>query len=85
MIDQVDGDAGPIVELKLSRRADPEPPCKPARRRLSGTLPRDMVEHATHCACPKCGVSLRPLGEYLIEVLNYVPGSFPSPGMCGGS
>ncbi len=40
------------------------------------TLPRDVVEHVAPCACPKCGGSLRPLGEDVTEVLDYVPGSF---------
>jgi transposase len=49
---------------------------KPARKPLPETLPRDVVEHAAPCACPKCGGSLRPLGEDVTEVLDYVPGSF---------
>jgi transposase len=49
---------------------------KPARRPLPETLPRDVVEHATPCACPRCGGTLRPLGEDVTEVLDYVPGSF---------
>ncbi len=35
-----------------------------------------MVEHAAPCACPKCGGTLRALGEDVTEVLDYVPGSF---------
>jgi transposase len=49
---------------------------KPARRPLPATLPRDVVEHAAPCACPGCGGALRPLGEDVTEVLDYVPGSF---------
>jgi transposase len=49
---------------------------KPARRPLPETLPRDVVEHAAPCACPGCGGTLRPLGEDVTEVLDYVPGSF---------
>src|ERR1700722_15717375 len=49
---------------------------KPARKSLPETLPRDVVEHAAPCACPKCGGALRPLGEDVTEVLDYVPGSF---------
>jgi transposase len=56
---------------------DPElPRRKPTRRPLPETLPRDVVEHAAPCACPKCGGSLRPLGEDVTEVLDYIPGSF---------
>jgi len=57
--------------------SDDEPPRrKPARKPLPEALPRDVVEHAAPCACPKCGGSLRPLGEDVTEVLDYVPGAF---------
>ena len=49
---------------------------KPARKPLPAALPRDVVEHAAPCACPRCGGALRPLGEDVTEVLDYVPGSF---------
>jgi transposase len=39
-------------------------------------LPRDIVTHATPCACPACGGVLRPFGEDVTEILDYVPGSF---------
>lgn len=49
---------------------------KPARGPLPAMLPRDVLEHAAPCACPRCGGALRPLGEDVTEVLDYVPGSF---------
>jgi transposase len=49
---------------------------KPKRKPLPDNLPRDVVEHAPACACPKCGGALRRLGEDVTEVLEYVPGSF---------
>ena len=49
---------------------------KPVRKPLPATLPRDVVEHAAPCACPKCGGALRPLGEDVTEVMDNVPGSF---------
>ena len=49
---------------------------KPARKPLPETLPRDVVKHAAPSACPECGGALRPLGEDVTEVLEYVPGSF---------
>jgi len=49
---------------------------KPKRKPLPDHLPRDVVEHAPACACPKCGGALRRLGEDVTEVLEYVPGSF---------
>ena len=49
---------------------------KPVRRPLPENLPRDVVAHAAPCACPQCGGALRPLGEDVTEVLDYVPGTF---------
>ena len=54
---------------------------KPARRPLPETLPRDVIEHAAPChdqsgACLACGGTLRPLGEDVTEILDYVPGTF---------
>lgn len=49
---------------------------KPARRPPPEALPRDVVEHAAPCTCPRCGGTLRALGEDVTEVLDYVPGSF---------
>jgi transposase len=49
---------------------------KPARKPLPETLPRDVVEHAAPCACPRCGGVLRPSGADVTEVLDYVPGAF---------
>ena len=49
---------------------------KPVRKPLPPSLPREIVEHAAPCACPQCGGALRPLGEDVTEVLDYVPGSF---------
>jgi hypothetical protein len=56
--------------------SDKEPRRKPACKPPPETPPRDVVEHAAPCACPKCGGSLRPLGEDVTEVLDYVPGAF---------
>lgn len=49
---------------------------KPARRPLPGHLPRTTVSHEAACACPRCGGTLRPLGEDVTEVLDYVPACF---------
>jgi transposase len=52
------------------------PDQKPARRPLPEHLPRTTVAHEAACACPRCGGALRPLGEDVTEVLDYVPASF---------
>jgi transposase len=49
---------------------------KPVRKPLPDHLPREAVTHAAPCACPKCGGALRPMGEDVTEVLDYVPASF---------
>jgi transposase len=50
---------------------------KPVRKPLPDHLPRDTVVHAPpHSCCPDCGGHLKPLGEDVSEVLDYVPASF---------
>ena len=57
---------------------------KPARRPLPAHLPRETVTHepvvasagGVACGCPACGGVLRPLGEDITEVLEYVPASW---------
>jgi len=65
----------PPAEPEPSARSD-LPDQKPARRPLPGHLPRMTVAHEAACACPQCGGALRPLGEDVTEVLDYVPASF---------
>jgi len=50
---------------------------RPVRRPLPAHLPRETHTHAPeHSTCPTCGGSLKPLGEDVAEVLEYVPASF---------
>jgi transposase len=50
---------------------------KPARRPLPAELPREVETIAPkQQACPDCGGTLRPLGEDVSEVLEYVPARF---------
>jgi transposase len=49
---------------------------KPIRRPVPEHLPREDVVHAPGCICPRCGGALRPLGEDVTEVLEYVPARF---------
>lgn len=76
-IDELLGETAPDDNAAVA--ASPTPPStveKPVRRPLPEALPRDVVAHAAPCACPACGGALRPLGEDITEVLDYVPGSF---------
>jgi transposase len=49
---------------------------RPARRPLPAHLPRESVVHTPGCTCPDCGSALRPIGESVSEVLEYVPARF---------
>jgi hypothetical protein len=50
-----------------------ELPQKPVRQTLPEHLPREEVVHETPCTCPECGGELRPLGEDVSEMIEYVP------------
>lgn len=49
---------------------------QPARRPLPDHLPRESVIHAPACTCPDCGGALRPFGESVSEMLEYIPARF---------
>jgi len=50
---------------------------KPARRPLPGHLPRQKrTIPPRETACPDCGGALKPLGEDVAEILEYVPAHF---------
>jgi transposase len=50
---------------------------KPVRRALPSHLPRVTRRHEpSEQACPGCGGKLRPLGEDISEMLEYVPAQF---------
>lgn len=52
-----------------------EAPHRP-RRVLPEHLPRDEVRHDPAADCPQCGGAMRPVGEDVTEILDYVPGRF---------
>lgn len=62
--------AAPAVVAAIPARA------KPIRRALPGSLPRETLTHAAACRCPECGGELRPVGEDVAEMLEYVPSQF---------
>lgn len=48
-----------------------------APRSFPAHLPRETVLHApASCTCPECGAAMRPLGEDVSEMLDFVPGYF---------
>src|SRR5690606_8164780 len=64
---------GAMAEVSVIARA---PRQQPARRPLPLHLPRESIVHAPACSCPACGGTLRPLGESVSEMLEYVPARF---------
>ena len=58
---------------EAARPAPKEPPQKPVRQVLPSHLPRVELVHETPCTCPACGGALRPLGEDVSEMIEYVP------------
>ena len=61
------------VEVRPASKA---PPVQPVRRPLPAELPREEIVHEVPCSCPECGGTLRPLGEDVSEMLEYVPGRY---------
>lgn len=53
---------------------------KSVRRPLPAELPRESIVHeptlTQACTCPACGGTLKPLGEDVSEMLEYVPSRF---------
>ena len=49
---------------------------RPARRSLPEHLPRETVRHEPVGGCPDCGAVMKPIGEDVAEMLEYVPASF---------
>lgn len=76
--------AAEAEEAPVPESAAPEAPATPApaRRRpkrepLPAHLPRETQTVAPdHADCPECGGKLRPLGEDVSEILEFVPGHF---------
>src|SRR5690606_13163475 len=52
------------------------PARKPARKPLPEHLPRETVRHEVAGGCPDCGQPMKPIGEDVAEMLEYVPASF---------
>ncbi|MGH9482084.1 MAG: IS66 family transposase [Terriglobales bacterium] len=72
-----------LEELETARAASPPasaPPApvfRPLRQPLPGHLPREVWRlEPTATSCQSCGGELKPLGEDVSEMLEYVPASF---------
>jgi transposase len=72
-----EAESEPPTDSARCKTADPSAQKKPARRALPSHLPRVTRNHAPQeQACPGCGGKLRPLGEDVSEMLEYVPAHF---------
>ena len=65
----------PMEPLATAHATTPER-VAPVRKALPESLPRETITHTTACQCSACGGELRPLGEDVAEMLEYVPGRF---------
>ena len=66
-----------IAPEDSSQTEFPTPVHRRRRRALPAHLPRRTIVHApASCDCPDCGARMRPLGEDVSEMLNFVPGYF---------
>jgi transposase len=64
-------------EIQAIAPTERHAPAKPSRRALPEHLPREVHTHMPeHDACPDCGKRLRPLGEDVAEMLEYVRACF---------
>jgi transposase len=69
--------AAPLPAQAASIAANKKTARKPTRRPLPAELPRETETIAPkQNDCPDCGGKLRPLGEDVSELLEYVPASF---------
>lgn len=77
-LEELEASAAQIADVALSAPivASPAQRQRPARRPLPEHLPRETLVHTTACRCPACGGALRPLGEDVAEILEYVPARF---------
>src|SRR5208282_491978 len=67
----------PAVSPTPEATAPASPGRKPARRPLPGHLPRQKrTILPKETACPDCGGALKPLGEDVAEILEFVPAHF---------
>ena len=65
------------ISAQPSSTSTPSAAAKPARQPLPEHLPREVKSYAPkEAACVECGGRLRPLGEDVSEVLEYVPARF---------
>lgn len=72
-----------LEDLEATQAALPLPPqavrampTQPVRRALPAHLPREEIVHSAPCTCPSCGGILRPAGEDVAEMLEWIPARY---------
>jgi len=75
-LEELEASEAQIATPALLPVAAPRERQRPVRRPLPEHLPRETLVHATACRCTACGGELRPLGEDIAEILEYVPSRF---------
>jgi transposase len=75
-LEELEASAAQIATPALPAVGTPPERQRPVRRPLPEHLPRETFVHATACRCTACGGELRPLGEDVAEILEYVPARF---------
>lgn len=75
-LEELEANEAQLATPALPPVAPPPAHLRPVRRPLPEHLPRETVVHATACRCSACGGELRPLGEDVAEILEYVPARF---------
>ena len=65
-----------LLESSTCTKKEPAREAAARRPHLPAELPREEILHENPCACPDCGGKLRPLGEDVSEMLEYVPSHF---------
>jgi len=64
------------VQQRVAPAPNAIPSERPVRRPLPPHLPREDLVHQPACTCPDCGSIMKPIGQDVSEVLEYVPASF---------
>jgi transposase len=75
-LEETEGEEATAADLAAPPRLHPshaEACRKPARRPFPDHLPRERIIYPAPCACPKCGGSLRKLGETVTQTLECEP------------
>ncbi len=75
-LEELEASARQNIPATETAPTEPAERVKPVRRPLPAHLPRETITHQGACTCPRCGGELKPFGEDVAEMLEYVPERF---------